>query len=216
MRKVRTRPLLSASDILLLGAGTILFVAATELAPLAADWLRPLSGIAGMAVYLTILIVESIVAPVSSAPLTPIAAELWGAPQAAAVTLVGWVIGATASFQLARWVAPHVAQRWFAPTDHKPALDRWLGHTAGFSEALSLRLLLPSDIVSYALALFTGIRFGPYVAATALAYLPHAIAWSYLGQLPQAWRLVLILAAVVAFLWYWGGQLHAARTGREH
>ena len=56
-----------------------------------------------------------------------------------------------------------------------------------FWSIVVLRLVMPMDLLSYLLGLFTHISWGKYVAATALGVTPPAFLLAYLGKLPHAY-----------------------------
>ena len=56
-----------------------------------------------------------------------------------------------------------------------------------FWSIVVLRLVMPMDLLSYLLGLFTHISWGKYAAATALGVTPPAFLLAYLGKLPHAY-----------------------------
>jgi len=62
-----------------------------------------------------------------------------------------------------------------------------------------LRLVMPMDLLSYLLGLFTDISWVKYTAATAIGVTPSAFLLAYLGKLPHAYEIIaLAIGGVVA------------------
>ena len=53
-----------------------------------------------------------------------------------------------------------------------------------FFSIIFLRIAVPADIISYAIGLFTDIRFIVYSLATFIGYAPLAFLLAYAGTLP--------------------------------
>ena len=92
-----------------------------------------------------------------------------------------------------------VAARVLGPV--AAALATTAGWTAGrfipedlFWSIVFVRLVLPMDVISYVLGLFTDIRWATYVGATALGLTPSAVLLAYVGKLPNGY--LLITAAI--------------------
>lgn len=68
-----------------------------------------------------------------------------------------------------------------------------------FWTVVFFRVVLPMDVLSYVLGLFTDMRWTTYVAATALGVGPAAFVLAYLGRMPRGFDLIAfaIGAAVV-------------------
>ena len=59
-------------------------------------------GFLGIIIYVLIVIISIVVAPVSAFPLIPVAANLWGWVFGAVLNIIGWTIGSMIAFILAR------------------------------------------------------------------------------------------------------------------
>jgi uncharacterized membrane protein YdjX (TVP38/TMEM64 family) len=84
-----------------------------------------------------------------------------------------------------------IARRWGYPivrrlTSMKRVRDlrRFIPQNLFWSIVL-VRLVLPMDVISYALGLFADIGWWQYLLATALGLTPSAFVLTYLGELPQ-------------------------------
>ena len=55
-------------------------------------------------IYILIVIVATVIAPVNALPLLPLASSLWGGFTAAVLSILGWVIGAGSSLKIYRYI----------------------------------------------------------------------------------------------------------------
>jgi uncharacterized membrane protein YdjX (TVP38/TMEM64 family) len=73
-----------------------------------------------------------------------------------------------------------------------------------FWSVVLLRLIVPMDVISYMLGLFTEMTWPSYVLATALGLTPSAYILTYIGKTPRAYDIVMfgIGGAVLAWIAY--------------
>ena len=150
----------------------------------------------GLFLYLSLNVVDALVAPGATLPLIPVASRAWGRAPAALATTAGWTAGSLVAFMIARrWGYP-VVQR-LTSMKRVRNLRRFIPKNLFWSIVL-VRLILPMDVISYALGLLADIRLWEYLLATALGLTPSAFVLSYLGELPHAYELIAL--AVAGFL----------------
>jgi uncharacterized membrane protein YdjX (TVP38/TMEM64 family) len=113
--------------------------------------------------------------------LTIGAGAIFGIVGGTIVVLVGATLTASIAFILARTVLRKRIERITAKNPKFRAVDKAIANE-GTKIVLLVRLaaVFPFTIVNYAFGL-TGIRFVPYVAATAIGILPGTIAFVYIG-----------------------------------
>ncbi|MFH0241456.1 TVP38/TMEM64 family protein [Streptomyces sp. HK10] len=149
--------------------------------------------------------------------LTASAGALFGLPLGAAAVLAGATAGAALSFGLARWLGrPAVAR--YAGAGRLARLDAYLSRR-GFAAVLVLRLvpLFPFNMVNYGAGV-AGVRFAPYVAATALGIVPGTLVYTGLGgalrdpDSPVLWAAPAALLLLSAGGW-WAARAVRSRTG---
>jgi uncharacterized membrane protein YdjX (TVP38/TMEM64 family) len=142
----------------------------------------------GLFLYITMNIFDAVIAPGATLPLIPIAAHVWGPVLAALATTAGWTAGSLIAFLIARrWGAPLV--RKLTSFKRVQAMRRYIPEDLFWSIVL-VRLVLPMDVISYVLGLFTDIGLAKYVAATAIGLTPSALLLAYLGKLPNAYEIL--------------------------
>jgi uncharacterized membrane protein YdjX (TVP38/TMEM64 family) len=151
----------------------------------------------GLFLYLLLNVLDAVLAPGVTLPLIPLAAHVWGRVIAGLATTAGWTAGSLIAFLIARrWGYPIV--RKVTSIQRVRGMRRYIPEDLFWSIVL-VRLILPMDIISYVLGLFTEISWSKYVMATAIGLTPSAFLLAYLGKLPNAYEIfaVGIAGAVV-------------------
>ena len=144
----------------------------------------------GVCLFLALNILDAVLAPGATLPLIPVAAHAWGHVWAALVTTAGWTTGSVVAFLIARrWGSPLVKK--LTSMDRLRRMKRYIPEDVFWTIAI-LRLVMPMDLMSYLLGLFTDISWGKYTAATALGVTPAAFLLAYLGKLPHAYEIIAL------------------------
>jgi len=152
----------------------------------------------GVFVYILLNIVDALFAPGATLPLIPVAARAWGRIGAALVTTAGWTAGSLIAFSIARrWGYPIV--RTFTSMPRVRQMRRYIPEDLFWSIVL-VRLVLPMDVISYVLGLFTEIGWTKYAAATALGLTPSAFLLAYLGRLPHGYEIIAFGIGIMAVI----------------
>jgi uncharacterized membrane protein YdjX (TVP38/TMEM64 family) len=155
----------------------------------------------GLFLYITLNIVDAVAAPGATLPLIPVAVRVWGRVFAALATTIGWTAGSLIAFVIARrWGQPVV--RKITSIERVRAMRRYIPENLFWSIVL-VRLVLPMDVISYVLGLFTGIGWPTYVAATALGLTPSAFVLAYFGKLSNAYEILAVSIGAMALIGAW-------------
>lgn len=163
-----------------------------------------MGGVWGVLVYVLTTVVAVVLAPISTFPLLPVAVSAWGSLLAAVYSVIGWTIGAGIAFELAkRYGRPVIAQ--IANLDRIDALGHKLPSSQVFVGVVLLRMVLPVDVLSYALGLFVPMSFGVYIVATFIGVIPFALVFAYAVNLSWLFQLGALAVALVAVAsgWWW-------------
>jgi uncharacterized membrane protein YdjX (TVP38/TMEM64 family) len=154
----------------------------------------------GVFLYIVLNILDAVIAPGATLPLIPVAAHVWGPVLAASVTTIGWTAGSLIAFLIARrWGYP-IVKKLTSP-DRLKQLKKYIPENL-FWSIVVLRLVMPMDVMSYVLGLFTDITWPKYVAATALGLTPSAFVLAYVGKLPNAYDYIMLgVGAAVIGAW---------------
>jgi uncharacterized membrane protein YdjX (TVP38/TMEM64 family) len=149
----------------------------------------------GVFLYVLLNIADAVIAPGATLPLIPIAVHAWGRVAAALVTTVGWTAGSLIAFLIARqWGAPIVKK--LTSMERLRRMKHYIPKDLFWSITL-LRLVMPMDVISYALGLFTDIGWAKYVGATALGLTPSAFVLAYVGKRPHAYEIIAAGVGIV-------------------
>lgn len=162
----------------------------------------------GAVIYVVLVMASVVLLPFSSLPLLPFAVHNFGVVLTALLSTAGWWVGCLIAFQIAR-----LGRRYLERITSLAAIDRLEDRVpadVGFGGIVVLRMILPVDVVSFALGLLKHLRFRTYAVASLLGILPFAFVWSYAGGqlaagqfLYSALIVVIVTAVVLAIRRLW-------------
>jgi len=155
--------------------------------------------IGGVFLYMLLNILDAVLAPGATLPLIPIAARVWGRLLAAAITTAGWTTGSLVAFLIARRYGSPVVSK-LTSIKHVRRMRERIPRDLFWSIVL-LRLVMPMDVISYVLGLFSRMTWEKYLLATALGLMPSALALAYLGKLPHAFEIITAAIGLGAAAW---------------
>lgn len=161
-------------------------------------------GFSGILIYLIVIIVAIVIAPISMMPFIPIAANMWGWFNSALIHIVGWSLGSFIVFFISRKYGVPLIRK-FVSLKKINEIEKKISKEEMFWGIVLLRLATPVDILSYALSLFTKINFKTYALATIIGIVPFAFVFSYLGTVPFYYQIAgfvligLIITLIVEF-----------------
>lgn len=190
----------------IIGAGIFIlfFVAGTIIArEFSGDIVKYLDfGIVGMAVYVLVGIVATVIAPISTVSLIPIAVVLWGPFVVAVLSIVAWTIGSGIAFVIARRFGKPLIAR-FVDLRTIEKYEHAVGGTYVFWDIVFLRMVVPVDILSYAIGLFTSVKMGRYLAATIIGIMPFAFILSFATEATLGFQIMIaFLVLTMVYLGY--------------
>lgn len=153
-----------------------------------------LTGPLSIAVYIAIVAFNAvIIAPASAIPIIPIATQLWGIIPTACMSIIGWTIGSMVAFTIARrFGRPYVEQ--LIGQNNLEKMERYVPKENLFLNVVLLRMILPVDILSYAIGTLSTMRFSSYTLATLIGVAPFAFVFSYAATLPLVYQLAAGIA----------------------
>lgn len=162
-------------------------------------------GLLGMSVYIGLTIIATVLAPISTLPLIPLAVGMWGWFITGVLSIIGWTVGSLIAFFLARRYGKALIQK-FVSLDHLADIEKRFGGKGLFWTVVLLRMTIPVDLLSYALGLFSNMKTVEYFLATVIGITPFAFVFSYLGSLPPVFQVIglieiFLLIAVIYYIW---------------
>lgn len=150
----------------------------------------------GAGAYFLLVAGSVVLLPFSSLPLLPLATQSYGVWTTALLSAAGWWAGCLAAFQIARF-----GRRYLERVASLAAVDRLeerIPADIGFGGIVVLRLILPVDIVSFALGLLRHLEFRTYAVASLVGIVPFAFVWSFAGGELGAGRFLSFALVVLA------------------
>ena len=154
----------------------------------------------GMTIYTLISIIAIVIAPISTLPLLPVASNLWGWQTAGILSIMGWTIGSLIAFILARKYGVPLIKK-FISIEKITEIEKSIPQKNVFWSIVFLRMVVPVDILSYALGLFSKIKTKSYLTATIIGITPFAFVFAYLGELPFYYQIFgLIIAGILILI----------------
>ena len=158
-------------------------------------------GIFGMFLFILIVALSIVLAPVSSVPLFPLATGLWGWVIAGVLGVAGWIIGAVIAFLLARRYGVSLVSKFF-PMKKIHRFESKIPHENVFLSLVLLRMFIPFDGISYLFGLFSNMKLKSYTTATIIGLIPSTFLIAYLGSLPLIY--ILILSPIFLLVFFLG------------
>jgi len=148
-----------------------------------------------MLIYFFMTTLAVVVAPISTMPLLPIAATAWGPFLTAIISIFAWFSGSIIAFLLARHIGHPILQK-FVDMSRIESIVNKISKKHIFWNITLLRMIIPVDILSYAIGLATKIPFTTYAIASFIGILPMAFLLSYAITFP------LWITALTIFIIY--------------
>lgn len=153
-------------------------------------------GFSGMVIYVLLVLLAIVVAPISSIPFIPLASKLWGWKVVALLNIFSWTLGSWIVFIIARkWGVPIVRKLFSIEKINK--IESKIPSENVFWSVVFLRMIVPVDVLSYALGLFSKMKVSHYFLASFLGVIPIATAFAYFGELPWIYQIVVGLTISV-------------------
>jgi len=156
----------------------------------------------GILTYILIIVIAIVVAPISSIPLIPLVSAVWGWKLAGLITIVGWTLGSIVAFLLARRYGVRIV-RGLIPLEKIYYIENKIPEENLFLAVIFLRMIIPVDILSYVLGLFSKIKFLPYVIATVVGIIPAVFILIYIGTIDFIVQLFILLVVGIIVLSGW-------------
>lgn len=133
----------------------------------------------GALFFVLLAAISAMFAFVSIAIIVPVAVFAWGEPLSMLLLWLGWILGGTTAYGIARFLGLPVVH-WLTAEAALRRVERRIHSETPFGLILLFQLGLPSEIPGYVLGL-ARYPLGKYLLALALAEIPYAIATVSLG-----------------------------------
>ena len=150
-------------------------------------------------IYIIILVISAIIAPIDIMFLIPAATAAWGWLNTALYSLIGWTLGSIAVFIISRRYGVPLIKK-FLSMDQIYKYKKILPEKNAFFGIIFLRIAIPVDAISYGIGLFTEINLTTFFFATLIGFMPLAFLLAYLGTLPPIIQLISFVVFLVIIM----------------
>ena len=158
----------------------------------------------GIPAYIFIMILDVVIVPIGI-PFIPVATDIYGIFIASLLTILGWGLGCSISFFIARKYGLKVIKRFFSEGSIEKMINL-IPEKNIFLFIIFIRIFLPLDIGSYSLGTFSKVGYKKYLFASVIGIIPASIILSYIGKLPLSYEaialILLTIFVVVIFFLY--------------
>lgn len=182
--------------------GIIIFIFISYLVQANLDFFKSIiqNNILGILIYMILNIIAIVIAPVTVFVfLMPIASNLFGWFATAIITIIAWTIGSVIAFIIARKYGVPLVKK-LIPLNKITKIEKRVPKENVFWSIVFLRMVIPVDILSYALGLFSKISLKRYTIATFIGITPFAFVFAYAGSLPIQYQIVALIIALISIL----------------
>ncbi len=136
------------------------------------------SGWVGAALYIALMAISIVAAPVNTIFLLPAAAQSFGELRAAAYSITGWLIGSMIAFTIARRLNTNRLEntkifQLMCKYENKLTKSKY------FMLIIFLRIILPADILSYTLGFLKRLSYKEFFWTTLVGLCPFGIIFVY-------------------------------------
>lgn len=162
------------------------------------------NGFFGILLFIFVNILAVVIAPFSTLPLIPVATSMWGWFLTGVYSIVAWTIGAQIAFYISRIFGKKLVYK-IVSAEKIGEIEKRIPEKNTFWSLVLLRMIVPVDILSYAVGLFSKIKAKTFLATTFIGVIPFAFIFAYIGTLSSRIQIIVfveIFASIVLILIY--------------
>jgi uncharacterized membrane protein YdjX (TVP38/TMEM64 family) len=156
-------------------------------------------GFWGLFVYFVLNVFAIVFAPLTVFPLIAIVTGVWGWVVAGFVSWLAWLVGASLAFLVGRHFGVMIAEK-FVSIESLYKFEERFSVVGSFWGIVFLRMVIPVDILSYGLGIFSRVGFWKHFFASAFGLIPVTFLIAYLGEISIVWQVVVGLGVLIGFL----------------
>lgn len=157
------------------------------------------SPLGGALAYIIIITIAVVIAPVSAIPILPMVSNMYGWFTAGVLSIIGWTLGGCIAFIISRKYGTRLVKK-LVSVEKINKLENRIPKKNIFWSIVFLRMSIPVDILSYALGLFSNIKFRTYFLATLIGVTPFAFVLAYVGTLSFYYQLTALTVAGIIII----------------
>lgn len=131
--------------------------------------------------FVLILVLAVVGMPLVVMPLIPVAAMTLGALPTALLSIVGWTLGGSIAFLIARYAGRPFLERHVS-LQKLSEIEAKIPKKSHIWAVIILRMTLPVDLLSYALGFTKSLSFTSYFIGTLIGVSWFSFAFAYMGE----------------------------------
>lgn len=135
----------------------------------------------GLLILGILFFISTVIAPLNTLILIPFASSVFGWKIVFVLATFSWTLGAVVAFLLARYFGENFLRN-FKLFEEILKFSAKISNKVNFLTLVFLRVLLPVDILSYAVGFLTKMPLWQYTLATLIGVIPFSFLWSFGGE----------------------------------
>lgn len=143
----------------------------------------------GIFIFIFAEVLAIVVAPITSLPLIPIASNTYGPLLTAFFYILGGIVGSFIAFWIGKTYGKNLVKK-LVSIERAEEVSAAIPKKNLFVSLVLLRIVVPADILSYALGIFTEVGYGMFLLTLVVGTIPGAFYFSYLGALPLGYQIL--------------------------
>ena len=157
------------------------------------------NNILGMIIYTIIEITSIVIAPITTLPIIALASNLWGWFLAGVISAFAWSVGSLIAFFIGRKYGVDLIKK-FVSLEKIHEIENKIPKNHFFWSVVFLRIIIPVDILSYALGILSKMKTRTYLFATIIGIIPVVFLLAYLGTVPFEYQIVALLTTMIIII----------------
>lgn len=145
--------------------------------------------IIGMFLFVFLIILSIVFAPLTSLPFLPLASNTYGVFLTSLFFIIGGFIGSIIAFFIARKFKSKIIGKMIS-TDEANLIEDAVPKKNYFWILILMRIFVPADVLSYSLGM-TSITPRIFILTTLIGIIPSAIFFSLLGITPWIYQIIV-------------------------
>lgn len=153
----------------------------------------------GLVIFTLVDILSIVIAPVTSIPLIPLASNTYGVLVTAIFYSIGGIIGSIIAFWIGRTYGKGIVKK-IVSIEEAEEVSEAINKKNLFFSLILMRIIVPADVLSYALGIFTRVGYGIYISTLIIGTIPGAFYFSYIGSLPWFYQIFGWIAGIIVLV----------------
>jgi uncharacterized membrane protein YdjX (TVP38/TMEM64 family) len=132
-------------------------------------------------IFVLLMFLGTVLAPFTTIPAVPAATAILNPLLVAILSIIGWTLGAIVAFLIAREYGKLLLRK-IVNLEKIERYERLIPQSTEFLTLILLRMVIPVDVLSYAMGLISNMKLRTYTIATIIGITPFAFVFSFGGS----------------------------------